>query len=1444
MAKILGLDLGTNSVGWAVVEKERNEEFVLLDKGVRIFQEGVKIEKGVEGSKAAERTGYRSARRIKYRRKLRKMKTLKVLSEYGYCPQLTKDELDLWRYKKIYPQDSGFRNWWLTDDDSEKHPYFFRNLAVTQQLDLNNETDKHKLGRAFYHMAQRRGFLSNRLDTSEDEMDVYRKEILQLLDVDYDSKNELISDVNFILEKDEDNKKLKNFIRRIVSIAGKVESINAVKTEILSFINRKENLGEVKGQIVEISALKGNLTLGQYFYQKYQKGEKIRDTYTHREDHYLDEFNRICAFQNIPKEVQNKLYNAIFFQRPLKSQKGLIGKCVFEPNKPRCAVSRPEFEEYRMLCFVNNIKIKTPDDEKLRCLKDVEKEKITPQFFRKSKEHFDFEDLAKQLAPKKQYKFYRSRGINPEDWLFNFSMKTTVSGCPVSARFKDLFGEGFMDTQVEYTRESDGKKSTIDINDIWHVLYSYDSDKKLAEFARNRLLFDDAQVKGFLKIRLKQDFASLSLKAIKKILPYLRKGLIYSHAVFLANMEEIIPQDIWKDKKNRDYIRDEIKLLIDTQNEEKDIINIVNGIITSARKSENNYLWSQEAKVFFEKDLKIKIASHFGPKRYDAFPEEKKIRIEFGALKLLEEQMQKNTGRGEHSKVQRIDERVLAFITDNFEVEEDRLNKLYHPSEIDVYKPPVKGKDGNYYLGSPMVSSIRNPMAMRAMHQLRKVVNELIKNEIIDSSSKINIEMSRGLLNANERKALQNWQRNNETKRKNAADKIREHLNGEPSDDEILKYQLWEEQQHKCIYTGNEIALSDFLGANPKYDIEHTIPRSLSFDNSQANKTLCENKFNRSVKRNRIPYELDNHSVILERIEGLKEKYEELDKQIQVAVRQSRGAMDKDSKDRFIQKRHKLSFERNYWRNKYQRFIMEDVPDGFKNSQLVDTGIITKYSRLYLNTLFDRVYTVKGNTVADFRKLWGLQDEDIKKERVNHIHHCIDAITIACITKEQYEKLAEFYHDWEDLHIKGVEQLPPADKPWATFTEDVRAIEKEVLVSHYTPDVLPKQSKKKIRVRGKVQYKADYKKDGNGNFIKDKRGRKIIESYYSKTIKDKDGNDKEVKIPLYQQGDTVRGSLHKDTFYGAIKRQEVNKKGETEEKIKYVVRKPLEMVEDNNIKNIVDERVREIVADARKKEMQLKKDIDGLKKKLQKAEEHEEAQIKTEIAGIEEQITLLYSLPNKNGAPVPIKKVRLYQPMVTNPLPDFKKHRDLSDKPYKHQYNVANDGNYVMAIYEGLDRKENLKRSFIIVNNFEAGKFFNEKLEKNPFPDKHPKSGLYLKYLIRTGSVVMFWEKLPNELKSDKVDKVKRLYKVIKMNKDGRITFKFHQEARNDEVLRLDYEKENGQKAPKSLTNGESFVDCVKSFPKLLLSPPKFNFIVEDYDFKISPSGELNWLNE
>ena len=73
--RILGLDTGSNSLGWAVVDHEDDSHYTLIDKGVLIFQEGVKIDKAkrIESSKASERTGYRALRRQYFRRRLRKI---------------------------------------------------------------------------------------------------------------------------------------------------------------------------------------------------------------------------------------------------------------------------------------------------------------------------------------------------------------------------------------------------------------------------------------------------------------------------------------------------------------------------------------------------------------------------------------------------------------------------------------------------------------------------------------------------------------------------------------------------------------------------------------------------------------------------------------------------------------------------------------------------------------------------------------------------------------------------------------------------------------------------------------------------------------------------------------------------------------------------------------------------------------------------------------------------------------------------------------------------------------------------------------------------------------------------------------------------------------------------------------------------------------------------
>ena len=92
MNKVLGLDLGTNSIGWALVQRNDDSSYSLLDKGVNIFQDGVAHDKSGEKPMVAERTAARSSRRHYFRRRLRKVELLQVLVKYNLCPYLSAEK--------------------------------------------------------------------------------------------------------------------------------------------------------------------------------------------------------------------------------------------------------------------------------------------------------------------------------------------------------------------------------------------------------------------------------------------------------------------------------------------------------------------------------------------------------------------------------------------------------------------------------------------------------------------------------------------------------------------------------------------------------------------------------------------------------------------------------------------------------------------------------------------------------------------------------------------------------------------------------------------------------------------------------------------------------------------------------------------------------------------------------------------------------------------------------------------------------------------------------------------------------------------------------------------------------------------------------------------------------------------------------------------------------
>ena len=372
----------------------------------------------------------------------------------------------------------------------------------------------------------------------------------------------------------------------------------------------------------------------------------------------------------------------------------------------------------------------------------------------------------------------------------------------------------------------------------------------------------------------------------------------------------------------------------------------------------------------------------------------------------------------------------------------------------------------------------------------------------------------------------------------------------------------------------------------------------------------------------------------------------------------------------------------------------------------------------------------------------------------------------------------------------------------------MKKLEEEILVSHHTPDNVKKQSKKVIRIRGKKQYVAEVENDSNGKRIakKDSSGKVI----YKLT-------DKGERIPRLQQGDTVRGSLHQDSIYGAIKNP-LN----TEE-IKYVIRKDLESIKASDVESIVDEVVKEKVKEAIANKVLL---ISS------------NAQQKNKLDGT-------VWMNQEKG--IAINKVRLYANSVKNPL-EIKEHGLLSKSRHEHKQKVygQNDENYCMALYE-LDGK----RDFELINNFNLAKLLKQGQGYYPLNKEKEVKGKKVQIpisksnnrdvVLKRGQQVIFYDKeveSPQDI-TEIIDFKGRIYiieglsiqRIVrpsgKVDEYGVIMLRFHKEARKADDIKKDSFKPDGD-----FKLGETK-------PTRKMNQNQFNAFVEGIDFKVLPSGKF-----
>ncbi len=450
MARILGLDLGTNSIGWALID---DAEKRIVDIGVRIFPEGVNLEKGKEVSKNATRREKRQLRRQNFRRKMRKRMLAKNLQQHGMFPATDNIDLAI-TATRLSPEISSF---------FQINPYEFRAKAYRgEKLTLM------ELGRVLYHFGQRRGYKEN-LQSGSDEEGVI-----------FEGKD------------------------------GKI------------------GINETRQKVQEYG------TLGNYLAQVDTRKERARNRYTTRQM-YMDEFEVIWEKQTqyyptvltreLKKLIGDSTDGLLFFQRPLRSQKHQIGKCPFEKNKPRCPDSSLDFENVRMYQFINNIRY---GDNAL----DEHQRSLVVKLFN-TKDKFDFGQIKKALK------------LPNEN--FNYEDEQKIVGNRSINNLRKIFGDKHWDALTPQEQE-----------DIWHAKFSATTKDWLKTHAMTKWGLDAEKADKLSKLRLSNEYGSLSRKAIRNILPFLEKGHTYDKAVLLGGVVNAYGNTAWNllpDEGREDLMR-------------------------------------------------------------------------------------------------------------------------------------------------------------------------------------------------------------------------------------------------------------------------------------------------------------------------------------------------------------------------------------------------------------------------------------------------------------------------------------------------------------------------------------------------------------------------------------------------------------------------------------------------------------------------------------------------------------------------------------------------------------------------------------------------------------------------------------------------------------------------------------------------------------------------
>jgi len=1186
--QILGLDLGTNSIGWALIEKEDHKaNGNIIAAGSRIIPMSQdilgKFDSGVSISQTAERTNFRGIRRLRERHLLRRERLHRVLKILNFLPEHYATQIDFEKrlgqfipetepklpyifHKENNRSEFVFKTSFneMVKDFSLHQPQLLENdkkipydwtIYYLRKKALTDRIEKEELAWLLLHFNQKRGYYQLRGEDEEETpnklIEFYSLKVIDVIATDDKKGDEVWYNVHlengwiyrrtskvFLDWVD----KIKEFI-----VTTDVNDDGSIKTdkegkEKRSFRAPAENDWTLLKKKTEFDIDKSHKTVGAYIYdtllQKPDQKIKGKLVRVIERTFYKAELEIILKIQQqFHTELQNKklyqlcleelyenneghrksigakdfvhffLNDIIFYQRPLKSKKSQVSNCKFESRtyikdgvkqieSLKCiAASHPLFQEYRLWQWLQNLRIIEKETDNI----------VTTQFLNTQETWvnlFEWLNERKEIDNKALISYLvKPLKLKANDYRWNYVYDETNDSkkypCnETKAQIKSRLAK-CKNIPLDFLNKEKEEA-------LWHILYSvedkFDIEKALKTFAAKNNLEDDF-VENFKKFPpFKKEYGAYSAKAIKKLLPLLRMGKYWDESNFHQQTKERIEKLLSGefDENIRTRVRDKT-INLNTVNDFSGLPQWLASYIVYDRHSEDRETkkWKTPADI-------EKIEQH-------------SLRNPI-VEQLINETLQV----------------VKAIWLQHGEGKENFFDEIHIELGREMKNPADKRKQMTNQINENENTNLR----MKAM--LMELMNDGDAENIRPYSP-----MQQEILKLYEEGVL------------NGIDIIDDDIlkiskQAQPSSSDLKRYILWLQQKYRSPYTGEIIPLNKLF--TREYDIEHIIPQSRYFDDSLSNKVICETAVNED-KDNLLGYEYikGNYGKTIELSSGRNVKIFTVD------------AYEKFVKDHYSKSRSKM-----------KKLLMDEIPEAFVQRQLNDSRYISKYVKNLMSNIvreYDEQEAISKNVIACngaitsiLKQDWGLNDiwnelitprferlnkmtnspnfgewtnkngkqvfqtqvpiqlqKGFSKKRIDHRHHALDAIVIACASRNHINYLnnesalgkatkAEKDKKRYDLkHALCTKKFNTGstenykwilNKPWDTFTQDVKNTLYDIVVSF----------KQNLRVINKtINHYQAWKKDEDGVLTKE-------------LVKQTKGDNWAVRKPMHK--DTVSGLVN------------------------------------------------------------------------------------------------------------------------------------------------------------------------------------------------------------------------------------------------------------------------------------------------------------------------------